>query len=44
MKQIEVWADWNFLAEPQKVELLTASIAREKEIFSFQYESTWLKA
>ncbi len=42
MKTIEVWADWYFLTEPQKVGVLTASITRGKEIFSFQYEKSWL--
>lgn len=43
MKKIEVWADWYFLEEPQKVGVLTASIARGREIFSFEYEKSWLK-
>jgi len=43
MKIIEVWADWYFLSEPQKVGVLTASITRGKEIFSFEYEKKWIK-
>lgn len=43
MKKIEVWADWYFLEEPQKVGVLTASINGGKEIFSFEYEKSWLK-
>ena len=43
MKKIEVWADWYFLEEPQKVGVLTASISRGREIFSFEYEKSWLK-
>ncbi len=43
MKKIEVWADWYFLAEPQKIGVLTASIVRGKEVFSFEYEKSWLK-
>ncbi len=43
MKKIEVWADWYFLEEPQKVGVLTASINRGREIFSFEYEKSWLK-
>ena len=42
MKKIEVWADWYFLEEPQKVGVLTASISRGREIFSFEYEKSWL--
>ena len=36
MKIIEVWADFYFLAEPQKVGVLTASPSRGKEVFSFE--------
>jgi serine/threonine-protein kinase HipA len=43
VKKIEVWADWYFLEEPQKVGVLTASISRGREIFSFEYEKSWLK-
>lgn len=43
MKKIEVWADWYFLSEPQKVGVLTASITRGMEIFSLVYDKTWLK-
>jgi serine/threonine-protein kinase HipA len=42
VKKIEVWADWYFLEEPQKVGVLTASISRGREIFSFEYEKSWL--
>ncbi len=44
MKKIEVWADWVSLIEPQKVGVLTASITRGKEVFSFEYEDAWLKS
>lgn len=44
MKKIEVWADWASLIEPQKVGVLTASVTRGKEVFSFEYEDTWLKS
>jgi serine/threonine-protein kinase HipA len=44
MKKIEVWADWVSLIEPQKVGVLTASVTRGKEVFSFEYEDTWLKS
>lgn len=43
MKNIEVWADWYFLPEPQKVGTLTTSTTRGKETFSFKYEESWLK-
>lgn len=42
MKKIEVWADWYFLSEPQKVGVLIASVVRGKEAFSFEYEKSWL--
>lgn len=43
MKQIEVWADWHFFEEPQLVGTLNSSITRGKEIFSFEYNESWLK-
>lgn len=42
-KQIEVWADWDILDEAHLVGLLTATINRGKEIFSFEYDKNWLK-
>lgn len=42
MKTIEVWADFYFLKEPQKVGTLTASPSRGKEVFAFEYEKSWL--
>lgn len=42
MKKIEVWADFYFLKKPQKVGTLAATPSRGKEIFSFEYEKTWL--
>lgn len=42
MKTIEVWADYYFLKEPQKVGTLTASPSRGKEVFAFEYEKSWL--
>ena len=42
MKTIEVWADFFYLSQPQKVGTLTASPTRGKEIFSFEYEKSWL--
>lgn len=42
MKRIEVWADFYFLKEPQKVGTLTASLSRGKEVNAFEYERSWL--
>jgi len=42
MKALEVWADFYFLAGPQKVGVLTASPSRGKEVFSFEYEKSWI--
>ena len=42
MKTIEVWADFYYLSQPQKIGILTASPARGKEVFSFEYEKSWL--
>jgi serine/threonine-protein kinase HipA len=42
MKKIEVWADWDFLNGPTIVGELIASVSRGKEIFSFEYDETWL--
>jgi serine/threonine-protein kinase HipA len=43
MKKIEVWADWYFLHEPQKVGVLSAVTSRGSEVFSFDYDHSWLK-
>lgn len=42
MKTIEVWADFYFLTEPHKVGVLTAGHSRGKEVFSFEYERSWI--
>lgn len=42
MKKIEVWADFYFLKEDQKVGTLTATPSRGKEVFAFEYEKSWL--
>jgi serine/threonine-protein kinase HipA len=39
---IEVWADWSSLGEPTRLGTLTASPARSKEVFSFEYEQAWV--
>lgn len=43
MKTIEVWADWDFLPEMQLVGILTVTRLRSKEVFSFEYDNSWLK-
>lgn len=43
MKEIEVWADWDFFSEPRYVGLLSVSLSRGKEVFSFEYNEDWLK-
>ena len=44
MKTIEVWADWFPMDEPQKVGTLLVSNSRGNEVFSFEYENSWLKS
>jgi serine/threonine-protein kinase HipA len=41
---IEVWADWVALGQPTPLGTLTVMPARGKEIFSFAYDSAWLKS
>lgn len=41
---IWVYADWAPLEEPQLMGILTAQHLRGKEIFSFEYNDTWLNA
>ena len=43
-KQIEVWANWHTITEPVLVGVLNVHLSRGKEIFSFEYEPTWLKS
>jgi serine/threonine-protein kinase HipA len=40
---IEVCAHWEGLKDPIKMGTLYASLGRGKEVFSFEYESDWLK-
>lgn len=42
-REIQVWADWYELGEPSLMGVLRASPTRGKEIFSFNYDSTWLE-
>lgn len=44
MKTIEVWADYYFLPELQKVGVLEVDTTKSKEVFSFEYGKTWLKS
>jgi serine/threonine-protein kinase HipA len=41
-RTIEVIADWVDLAGPTLVGMLTATPARGKEVFAFEYDPTWL--
>jgi len=43
-KHIEVYADWGGLSEPALVGVLYITPSRNKEIFSFEYASDWLKS
>lgn len=42
MKTIEVWADYYYFSQVQKVGVLTATTSRGKEVFAFEYDNTWL--
>ncbi len=39
---IEVWADWQGLGERALMGRLSANLSRGKEIFSFEYQATWI--
>ena len=39
---IEVWADWIELGKPIRMGTLSAVTGKGKEIFSFEYDPTWL--
>jgi len=41
-RSIEVWADWESLAEPVRVGRLEARYVRTEEIFSFTYDDAWV--
>ena len=43
-KSIQVCAHWQGLADPVVMGVLYAAPARGKEVFSFEYDSTWLKS
>ena len=40
---IYVYADWVGLSEPMLMGVLSATRSRGKEIFSFEYDHSWLK-
>lgn len=42
-REIEVWADWHELGQACLMGVLRASSSRGKEVFSFNYDSTWLQ-
>jgi serine/threonine-protein kinase HipA len=43
-KDISVYADWFGIAERQLIGILSSSILRGKEIFSFEYDLQWLSS
>lgn len=43
-KAIQVCAHWQGIADPVVMGILHASPSRSKEIFSFEYDSAWLKS
>ena len=42
-RHIQVWADWAELPGRQRMGDLVVQMTRGKEIFSFEYDGTWLK-
>ena len=44
MKEIVVYADWIGMAEPLIMGILRVEQTRGEEIFSFEYETNWLKS
>lgn len=43
-RTIEVWADWVALGTPTRLGTLVVSIARGKEVLSFEYDSSWIRS
>jgi serine/threonine-protein kinase HipA len=43
-KTIYVYADWQIQKDPLLMGILSATISRGKEIFSFEYDAGWLKS
>ncbi|MEA3392861.1 MAG: type II toxin-antitoxin system HipA family toxin, partial [Candidatus Marinimicrobia bacterium] len=44
MKEIIVYADWFGLPETKKMGLLRSDNIRGKEVFSFEYEKSWIES
>jgi len=44
MKEIFVYADWHDLPSTQKMGVLRTERTRGQEVFSFEYDSTWLSS
>ncbi len=42
-RRIEVWANWYGLGEPLLMGTLNVTPTRGKEVFSFEYDGSWLK-
>jgi len=42
-REIEVWSDWQELVEPALMGRLRTTEIRGKEIFSFEYDASWLE-
>ena len=42
-KNIFVYGDWESLEQPTLIGLLNVDLLKGKEIFSFEYDSEWLK-
>ena len=42
-KNIFIYADWESISKPTLIGILNADLLRGKEIFSFEYDSQWLK-
>ncbi|MEN8157187.1 MAG: HipA domain-containing protein [Bacteroidota bacterium] len=44
MKEIFVYADWIDLPETMKIGVLRSEISKGEEVFSFEYEASWLQS
>lgn len=42
-REIEVWADWHSLEDPLLMGILRSIETRGKEVFSFEYDQSWLE-
>lgn len=43
-RSIEVWASWHGLGKPTLMGTLSATFVRGNEVFSFEYDGSWLKS